>query len=147
MQWVGFHDLPSRLAIHPLIPELANTLLLQLSFQHSMSTARNSVLYAFSTSEYCIHQRRDVLECDWRVYSDSDHAGNAEIQNKRKSQCSFIVMNGEAPITWGSKASGVQLEDNYLHSLSPTAHPDITDMRAYLSLASAAAEIYSTAIS
>ncbi len=56
-------------------------------------------------------------------------------------------MNGEAPITWGSKASGVQLEDNYLHSLSPTAHPDITDMRAYLSLASAAAEIYSTAIS
>ena len=111
----------------------------------ALNAARNSVLYAFSTSEYCICQPRDVSECDWRVYSDSDHAGNAEIQNKRKSQCSFIVMNGEAPITWGSKASGVQLEDNYLHSLSPTAHPDITDMHADLS--SAAAEIYSAAIS
>ena len=111
----------------------------------ALDAARNAVLYAYSTSEYCIRQHKSVCESDWRVYSDSDHAGNAEIQNKRKSQCSFIVMNGDAPITWGSKASGVQLEDNYLHSLSPTAHPAITDMHADLS--SAAAEIYSAAIS
>ena len=111
----------------------------------ALKAAKQAVLYAYSTSNLCIRQPKSMTECDWRVYSDSDHAGNAEIQNKRKSQCSFIVMNGEAPVTWGSKASSVQLEDNYLHSIAPSAHPDISDMHADLS--SAAAEIYSAAIS
>jgi len=111
----------------------------------ALKAAKHAALYAYSTSDLCIRQPKSVVECSWRVYSDSDHAGNAEIQNKRKSQCSFIVFNGEAPITWGSKASSVQLEDNYLHSIAPSAHPSITDMHADLS--SAAAEIYSAAIS
>ena len=48
--------------------------------------------------------------CDgkWRLATDSDHAGNAEAQNKRHSQLAHMAMRGKAPIDWGSKATAVQ---------------------------------------
>ena len=40
-------------------------------------------------------------------YSDSDHAGNQEIQNKRRSQNGHISLVNGAPVVWHSKVSSV----------------------------------------
>ena len=57
-------------------------------------------------------------------------------------------MNGDAPISWGSKASAVQMSHDCIRAarqeLTPTANARIKDMHADLS--SAASEIYSAAI-
>ena len=39
--------------------------------------------------------------------TDSDHAGNAEIQNRRRSQNGLCVTLNNAPVLWYSKASSV----------------------------------------
>ena len=66
---------------------------------------------------------------DWECYSDSDLGGNAEIQNKRRSQNGAIIMRGGAPQYWHSKVSSVAF-----------AHADIGE--AHADIASAAAEVY-----
>ena len=43
----------------------------------------------------------------WRFFSDSDHAGNSEVQNKRRSQNGFVAMRAGAPIVWFSKVSSI----------------------------------------
>jgi hypothetical protein len=43
----------------------------------------------------------------WRFYTDSDHAGNSEVQNKRRSQNGLMVVHNGAPVLWASKASSV----------------------------------------
>ena len=65
----------------------------------------------------------------WSFFSDSDHAGNAEVNNKRRSQNGYIFMLNGAPVQWTSKASSVAF-----------AHPDIGE--AHADMSSAAAEIY-----
>ena len=65
----------------------------------------------------------------WRFYSDSDFAGNSEVQNKRRSQNGMIATLNGAPVLWASKISSVGF-----------AHPDIEESHADMS--SAAAEIY-----
>jgi hypothetical protein len=68
----------------------------------------------------------------WKFYSDSDFAGNSEVQNKRRSQNGWICMLGDAVITYGSNVSGVAF-----------ANADIGESHADIS--SGAAEIYAAA--
>ena len=43
----------------------------------------------------------------WEFFCDSDHAGNDEVQNKRKSQWGGIALLNGAPVVYQSKAVGV----------------------------------------
>ena len=43
----------------------------------------------------------------WRFYCDSDHAGNQEVQNRRRSQNGLVITHNDAPVFWQSKASSV----------------------------------------
>ena len=65
----------------------------------------------------------------FRFYSDSDHAGNAEIQNKRRSQNGFLATLHGTPVLWSSKASSVAF-----------ASPIIGE--AHADMSSGAAEVY-----
>ena len=68
----------------------------------------------------------------WECFSDSDHAGNAEVQNKRRSQNGCIAVCNGAAIMWVSKVSSVAF-----------AVPEINE--AHADVSSAAAEIYAAA--
>ena len=46
-------------------------------------------------------------QAGWRFYTDSDHAGNAEVQNRRRSQNGLLGTHRQAPVLWYSKASSV----------------------------------------
>jgi hypothetical protein len=75
--------------------------------------------------------------------------GNPEPQNKRRSQYGYVVLLGDAPVVWGSKASSVSFGAEYGYpagysKMEPvTAHPLLKDEHADIS--SAAAEIYAAA--
>ena len=60
---------------------------------------------------------------------DSDHAGNAEVQNKRRSQNGLIIKLNKAPVMCSSKASSVAF-----------AAPRIGE--AYADMSSAAVEMF-----
>ena len=72
-----------------------------------------------------------ALDADeWSFMVDSDHAGNAEVQNKRRSQNGLIIKVNEAPVMCVSKASSVA----FASPLIGEAHADMS---------SAAVEIFS----
>ena len=116
----------------------------------ALNAALAAVRYAYNTRSLVIQQPFHVTSPNWVAYSDADHAGNSELQNKRKSQTCFIIMNGCAPISWGSKASAVQMHRGdggtveARTGIAPVANSRISDMHPDLS--SAAAEIYAAAI-
>lgn len=68
----------------------------------------------------------------WSFFSDTDHAGNAEIQNKRRSQNGLIAIQNGAPVVWASKVSSVA----FAHPALEEAHADVS---------SAAVEIFGSA--
>ena len=71
------------------------------------------------------------LESDeWSFMVDADHAGNAEIQNRRRSQNGLIIKLNRAPVMFESKASSIA----FATPLIGEAHADIS---------SAAVEIFS----
>ena len=47
----------------------------------------------------------------WRFYTDSDHAGNSEEQNKRKSQYGFLATECKGQLAWYSKVSSIAFAD------------------------------------
>ena len=116
----------------------------------ALNAALAAVRYAYNTRSLVIQQPFHVTSHNWVAYSDADHAGNCELQNKRKSQTCFIIMNGCAPIAWGSKASAVQMHRGdggtveTRNGIAPVANSRISDMHPDLS--SAAAEIYAAGI-
>ena len=65
----------------------------------------------------------------WEFFVDSDYAGNAEIQNKSRSQSGYIAMTNGAPVMWASKVSSVCFADSRIGE----AHADTS---------SGAAEVY-----
>ena len=65
----------------------------------------------------------------WYCYTDSDLAGNAEIQNKRRSQNGAVAVRAGAPMLWESKVTSVA----FAHPLIDEAHADVS---------SASSEIY-----
>ena len=58
----------------------------------------------------------------WRFYCDSDHAGNSEIQNRRRSQNGLVITHNGAPVYWQSKASSVAFATERIGE----AHADIS---------------------
>jgi len=68
----------------------------------------------------------------WEFYSDSDHAGNKEVQNRMRSQNGLLARYNGAPVMWQSKASSVAF-----------ATPRIGE--AHSDTSSGAVEIYATA--
>ena len=110
--------------------------------QSAMRTVVRAFKYLAAHSDLCLsaplHSRdRDLSDrftkgedhSDWEFFSDSDHAGNDESQNKRRSQNGFIALLNNAPVAWHSKVSSVAF-----------AHPDISE--AHADTSSGAAEIY-----
>ena len=65
----------------------------------------------------------------WEFYVDSDFAGNAEVQNRRRSQIGIVAVQNGFPVLWSSKVSSVAFADEAIGE----AHPDTS---------SGAAEVY-----
>jgi len=112
----------------------------------------HALLYCKNTKTLCLHQPFSSSGA-WRFFSDSDHAGNAEPQNSRRSQLAFVAMEGSAPISWGSKASSVKFDSSDGSAPAsgkpsvygnPACHPLCSDIDPGVS--SAAAEIYAASI-
>ena len=59
---------------------------------------------------------------EWRFYSDSDHAGNREVQNKRRSQNGLLIQYNNAAVEWYSKASSVAFASEDIGE----AHADVS---------------------
>ena len=83
----------------------------------------------WSVSPEGVHEWMGDPQQGFRFYTDSDHAGNTEIQNRRRSQNGMIIVYNGAPVYWQSKASSVTF-----------ACEDIGEGHADMS--SAAVEIY-----
>ena len=114
--------------------------------------------YASATRDLCLMQEKDKIFA-WSHFSDSDHAGNAEPQNSRRSQLGFVSTYGAVPMAWGSKTTGVRLglpaSDAAEGSCPshgkpdaagglPRCHRDIGDLHPDVS--SGAAEIYAASV-
>ena len=102
-------------------------------------------VYCPSTRTACLHQPYGT-DAEWEFYSDSDHAGNAELQNKRRSQLGYIALRGRCPIAFGSKASSVTFGSQPAGDTNPVpvCHPAVSELHADVS--SAAAEIYAASV-
>ena len=115
------------------------------------------IRYASATRDLCLMQEKHKA-FGWCHFSDSDHAGNAELQNCRRSQLGFVSMYGSVPMAWGSKTTSVRLgpaSDAAEGSCpshgkpeaaggDPRCHPDIGDLHPDVS--SGAAEIYAASV-
>jgi len=68
-----------------------------------------------------VHQlNQRITVSDWRFYSDSDHAGNTEPQNKRRCQNGFVAMCGLACVGYYSKVTSVAMANSKIKE----AHAD-----------------------
>ena len=80
-------------------------------------------LFPEKTSDVSLPQdERAGDQHEWMFYTDSDHAGNTEIQNKRRSQNGMVSLHGGTPIHWMSKASSV----TFATPLVGEAHADVS---------------------
>ena len=95
------------------------------------------VKYYSGTRNLCLYQDLDGDNCDWEFMCDSDFAGNAEKQNKRRSQSGYLAKVGTAPVVWGSKPSSVWHD---AHDIVCTASPRI--IGAHADMSSGASEVY-----
>ena len=59
---------------------------------------------------------------EWSIMVDADHAGNAEVQNRRRSQNGLIIKLNRAPVMFESKASSIA----FAKPLIGEAHADIS---------------------
>ena len=135
---------------------LASTVRLDVAYTYSRIaqhcakptiSAMEAVLKAFrylkDARDWCISapvyedDRHPVIETGtttlnptWRFMCDSDHAGNAETENRRRSQNGLMITQNTAPCVWQSKASSVAFACEKIGE----AHADVS---------SAAVEIYS----
>ena len=86
-----------------------------------MKAVRTAFAYLNKSKHYCISAQIyaddvDIVatldKCslepeDWSFMFDSDHAGNAEVQTRRRSQNVLIIKLSGAPVLCKSKASSV----------------------------------------
>ena len=112
--------------------------------QHLASPNRGALDMALQIIGYlrkhpnlCLAQLcRDAASVDthspWDFYTDSDHAGNSEPQNKRRSQYGAVALLAKTPVYYASKVWS-----------TATAHPSLTS--AHVSTSSAESEIYGMA--
>ena len=103
--------------------------------QSSMAAVRRAFAYLLGQKNRCIRSPvygidRDISDITnlrrsidiWRFYVDTDHAGNSEEQNKRRSQNGVLGTLNGAPNLWGSKASSMA----FASGLIGEAHADIS---------------------
>ena len=103
------HQAFSRIAQHSAMPT-----------QSALGLVLRVFAYLRGCKELCISINQDAPDRniqdimtsqdtpnEWRFYSDSDHAGNREVQNKRRSQNGFIALYNGAVVDWYSKAPSV----------------------------------------
>jgi hypothetical protein len=110
------------------------------------------VEYCIDNKDLCLFQPLGTEGVEWRFYTDSDQSSNTEINNKRRSQLSFIAMKGRAPIMFRSKVSSIKFRPD-LDSFGvdhrglsrPRCHSTMDNFHADVS--SAAAEIYAALVS
>jgi hypothetical protein len=67
----------------------------------------------------------------WQFFADSDHAGNDEVQNKRRSQNGYCASVDGGMVFWASKVTGI----GFATPLIGESHADVS---------SGAAEVYCT---
>jgi hypothetical protein len=110
------------------------------------------VKYCAAHKDLCLHQPwgTDPETFGWRFASDSDQSSNTELNNKMRSQLSFIATRGHAPVMFGSKSKLMTRPslDSFGKSIrgldKPTCHPKMKQLHADVS--SAAAEIFAVSI-
>ena len=76
----------------------------------SLEVVRHAVQNCATWDKLCLLQLFSAQQVRAN-YSDSDHAGNAEPQNKRRLQLASISFNGDAPTDWSSTATSVQMSE------------------------------------
>ena len=123
----------SRIAQHSATPTVAALKAVRKVFAYLKTTKKLCIAQQVYGSEpnvieFMAKPTSSVLNA-FRFYSDSDHAGNSEAQNKRKSQNGAISTIDGAPWWWISKSTSVCF-----------ASPDIGE--AHADTSSAAAEIF-----
>ena len=105
----------------------------------------HGVRYCSSTRTACLYQPYGT-DAEWEFYSDSDHAGNAELQNKRRSQLGYIALRGRCPIAFGSKASSVTFGSQPVGDTNPVPVCHLAVSGLHADVSSAAAEIYAASV-
>ena len=104
--------------------------------QSAIQAVRRAFSYLLGTKDYCIRapmygSARDINTITsalsdavnvWRFYCDTDHAGNSEVQNRRRSQNGLLVTCNTAPVLWQSKASSVSFASERIGE----AHADMS---------------------
>ena len=65
--------------------------------QGALAAVIHAVKYCASTLTACPFQPYGG-DGEWRLTTETDHAGNAEPQNKWRSQLAHIAMRGKAPV-------------------------------------------------
>ena len=96
-----------------------------------------AVRYLAGTRNYGNTAKASRSSADFKFYCDADHAGNAEAINRRRSQLSFIVTQGGAPIAWKSTANSTSTASAAL----TTAHPALSSGEAEIFAASDATKL------
>ena len=122
----------SRIAQHCAHPTQSAMKAVRRCFKYLLQTKNLALCGRYGPAERVLpgtlaEEDRDCKP--FRFYSDSDHAGNAEIQNKRRSQNGFLATLHGTPVLWSSKASSVAF-----------ASPIIGE--AHADMSSGAAEVY-----
>jgi len=99
----------SRLAQHSAKPNKSALAAVLKAFKYLYQTRDLALAAPFDTPEQSVLSIKERYDTSTprRVFSDSDHAGNAEVQNKRRSQNGGIITLNDAPVLWMSKASSV----------------------------------------
>ena len=116
-----------------------------------LDTVIKIVEYCLDNKDLCLFRLWGTEDVEWQFYTDSDQSPNTKVNNKRRSQLSFIAMKGHTPIMFESKANLVKFGPD-LSSFSvnhqglsrPRCHSAMDNFHADVSLA--AAEIYAASV-
>ena len=123
----------------------------------ALAALHHALRYCYFTKTLGLHQKHGLGASvdEMRFYCDSDQSGNKEVQNKRRSQLGNISVLGSCPLSWGSKATAVQFQEEeqtasvteavgHITGGIPVCHQGITELHADMS--SAAAEVYAASV-
>jgi hypothetical protein len=126
----------SRISQHMAKPTESAWEAVQRVYQYLKGAKDYCLSAKLNADEQPISMARDPKSQDpnsrWENYCDSDFAGNAEEQNRRRSQNGWISLSAGAPVDYASKVTSIAF-----------AHPDIGE--AHADTSSGAAEIYCAA--
>ena len=121
----------SRIAQHSASPTVAALKAVRGVFAYLLATKSKAITIPLGTVDREVFDYADQPKQSksFRFCSDTDHAGNAEVQNRRRSQNGVCGQYDTVPFLWYSKASSVAFASERIGE----AHADIS---------SASVEIY-----